>query len=208
MTVSRREHWDHVYENTSPNMLSWYQDSPSLSMKMIRDTGVPAEAPVIDVGAGVSTLVDVLLNSDYSNITVLEISNSAIAQSRMRLGSAAARVKWMQADILEWAPMARYYIWHDRGAFHFMNDDTRVRTYLTAMRTALVPNGFFILATFGPDGPDRCSGLDVRRYSIEHLTHLLEGDFELRSFELEDHTTPTGNEQQFLYSSWQMTGGW
>ena len=89
-----------------------------------------------------------------------------------------------------------------------MDDDTRVGTYLETMRTALVPNGFFILATFGPDGPDRCSGLDVRRYSIEQLTHMLEGDFELKSFELENHTTPTGTEQQFLYSCWQMTGGW
>lgn len=208
MTMSRREHWDHVYDNTSPNQHSWYQDSPAVSMKMIRETGVPKEAPIIDVGAGVSTLVDILLNSDYSNITVLDISNAAIAQARMRLGDAASRVKWKQGDILEWTPKGRYYLWHDRAVFHFMNDDTKVDTYLKAMRTALVPNGFFVLATFGPEGPNRCSGLDVRRYSIEELTHLLEGDFELKSYEIQDHTTPTGTQQQFLYSSWQMTGGW
>ena len=95
MTLSRREHWDHVYENTGANLHSWFQDSPALSMKMIRETGVPKEAPIIDVGAGVSTLVDVLVNSDYSNITVLEISNAAIAQARMRLGDAASRIKWV-----------------------------------------------------------------------------------------------------------------
>ena len=208
MTVSRKEHWDHVYENTGPNLHSWFQDSPALSMKMIRETGVPREAPIIDVGAGVSSLIDVLVNSDYSDITVLDISNAAITQSRMRLGDAASRVKWVQADVLAWVPLGRYYLWHDRAVFHFMNDDTKVDTYLKTMRTALVPNGFFVLATFGPEGPDRCSGLDVRRYSIEHLTHLLEGDFELKSYELETHRTPTGNEQQFLYSCWQMTGGW
>ena len=208
MTLSRREHWDHVYENTGPNLHSWYQQSPALSMKMIRETGVPKEAPIIDVGAGVSTLVDILINSDYSDITVLEISNAAIAQARMRLGDAASRVKWVQTDILEWTPKGRYYLWHDRAAFHFMDDDTKVATYLDTMRTALVPNGFFILATFGPEGPDRCSGLNVRRYSIEELTHLLEGDFKLKSFDLQDHITPTGTQQQFLFSSWQMTGGW
>ena len=123
-----------------------------------------------------------MVNSDYSNITVLEISNAAIAQARMRLGDAASRIKWLQADILEWTPKERYYLWHDRAVFHFMNDDTSVETYLNAMRTALVPNGFFVLGTFGPEGPNRCSGLDVRRYSIEELTHLLEGDFALGAF--------------------------
>jgi len=208
MTLSRRDHWDHVYENTRPELHSWYQPSPALSMKLIRESGVPKEAPIIDIGAGVSTLVDILVNSDYSNITALEISNSAVAESRTRLGGAASRVKWLQVDILEWAPIARYYLWHDRAMFHFLVDESRVNTYLNALRTALVPNGYFILATFGPDGPNRCSGLDVQRYSIEQLTYMLEGDFKLKSYELVNHTTPTGTEQQFLYSSWQMTGGW
>lgn len=108
--------------------------------------------------------------------------------------------------MLEWAPIDRYYVWHDRAVFHFMTDDVRVNTYLNTMRTALVPGGYFVLATFGPEGPDRCSGLDVQRYSIEQQTSLLEQDFELKSYEIEDHTTPTGNVQQFLYSSWQMKG--
>ena len=206
MTMSRKEHWEHVYETKSPTELSWFQAVPSKSMAMIRETGVPTEAPIIDVGAGVSSLVDVLRNSDYSNVTVLEIANSAIAESRARLGSAASEVKWISADVLEWAPMGRYYVWHDRAVFHFLTNETSAKTYLNTMRTALVPGGFFVLATFGPEGPDRCSGLEVKRYSIEMLTELLEDDFELKSFEVEDHTTPTGNVQQFLYSCWQMTG--
>jgi SAM-dependent methyltransferase len=206
MGVSRKEHWDHVYENKGPTELSWFQPVPSRSMAMIRETGVPTEAPIIDVGAGVSSLVDILLNSDYSNVSVMEISNAAISESRARLGDAASRVKWMQADVLEWAPIGRYYVWHDRAVFHFMTDDVKVNTYLNTMRTALVPGGYFVLATYGPEGPDRCSGLDVQRYSIEQLTSLLEEDFELKSFDVEDHTTPTGNVQQYLYSSWQMKG--
>lgn len=206
MTVSRKEHWDHVYESHSPTELSWFQLSPGRSMAMIRETGIPAEAPIIDVGAGVSTLVDVLLNSDYSNITVLEISNAAIAECRRRLGDAASRVKWKQADILEWVPVERYYLWHDRAVFHFMTDVAWVDSYLETLRTALVPGGFFVLSVFGPEGPDRCSGLDAQRYSIEQLTALLDSDFELKSFDVEVHSTPTGTEQQFINSYWQMTG--
>jgi len=206
MTVSKREHWDHIYETKGATKLSWFQAVPSRSMTMIRDTGVPAEAPIIDVGTGVSSLIDVLLNSDYSNINVLEISTAAIAECRARIGDAASRVKWMQADVLEWAPKTRYYLWHDRAVFHFLTDRAHVNTYLDTLRTALVPGGYFVLATFGPEGPDCCSGFDVQRYSIEQLSHLLEDDFELKYYELEDHTTPTGNVQQFLYSTWQMNG--
>ena len=206
MSVSRKEHWEHVYETKRPTELSWFQPVPSKSMAMIRATGVPPEAPIIDVGAGASSLVDVLRNSDYSNVTVLDIANAAIAESRARLGAAASSIKWISTDVLEWAPIGRYYIWHDRAVFHFLVDQASARTYLNTLRTALVPGGFLVLATFGPEGPDRCSGLEVRRYSIEALTELLEGDFELKSFELEDHTTPTGNVQQYLYSCWQMTG--
>lgn len=206
MGGSRKEHWEHVYETKGPTELSWFQSVPSKSMAMIRATGVPTDAPIIDVGAGVSSLVDVLRNSDYSNISVLDISNAAIAESRARLGDAASSVKWVSADVLEWAPSGRYYLWHDRAVFHFLVDEIDAETYLNTMRTALVPGGYFVVATFGPEGPDRCSGLPVQRYSIEKLTALLEDDFELRSFDLEEHQTPTGNVQQFLYSCWQMTG--
>lgn len=206
MAVSRKEHWDYVYGTKSPTELSWFQSIPSRSMSMIRETGVAVEAPIIDVGAGVSTLIDMLLKSDYSNVTALEISNSAIAGSRARLGKLASRIKWVQADVLEWVPKGRYYLWHDRAVFHFMTDSTHVQEYLETMRAALVPGGFFVLATFGPEGPDRCSGLDVQHYSIEELAELLEEDFELKSSDLEVHTTPAADKQQFLYSCWQMTG--
>ncbi len=206
MSVSRKAHWEHIYETRSPTELSWFQTVPSKSIELIRATGVPTEAPIIDIGAGVSSLVDVLRNSDYSNITVMDIANAAIAESRARLGDAASSIKWVSADVLEWVPRGRYYLWHDRAAFHFLVNQTSAKTYLNTMRAALVPGGYFILATFGPEGPDRCSGLEVQRYSIEMLTDLLGEDFELKSYALEDHTTPTGNVQQYLYSCWQMTG--
>jgi len=203
MDVSRKDHWEHVYQTQSPTKVSWYQPVPAQSMAYIRSTGVPIEAPIIDVGAGTATLVDVLLNSDFSDISVLDIAAAALAESSNRLGDAGTSVHWIESDVLEFEPRRRYYVWHDRAAFHFLTDARSVRKYLDVLRTALVPKGHLVLGTFGPEGPDRCSGFEVQRYSIEQLTNLLEADFELMSFELEDHLTPTGNMQQYLYSVWQ-----
>ena len=203
MSLSRKDHWEHVYQTQSPTKVSWYQPVPAQSMAFIRATGVPVEAPIIDVGGGTATLVDVLLNSDYSDISVLDISSAALTESSRRLGGAGTSVHWIESDVLEYEPTRRYYVWHDRAAFHFLTDATNVGKYMDVLRTALVPKGHFVLGTFGPEGPDRCSGYDVQRYSIEQLTTLLEADFKLISFELEDHATPTGNVQQYLYSAWQ-----
>jgi len=203
MSASRKDHWEHVYQTQSPTNVSWYQPVPAQSMALVRSTGVPAEAPIIDIGAGTATLVDVLLNSDYIDISVLDIAAAALAESSKRLGEAGTSVHWIESDVLEFEPIRRYYVWHDRAAFHFLTDAASVNKYLDVLRTALVPKGHFVLGTFGPEGPERCSGFEVQRYSIEQLTNLLEADFELMSFELEDHSTPTGNVQQYLYSVWQ-----
>jgi len=198
-----KQHWENVYENKDPAQASWHQSVPAKSMALIRSTEIPIEAPVIDVGGGASTLVDILMNSQYSDISVLDISTTALAKGRERLGEAAGSVTWIESDVTVFEPLRRYYLWHDRAVFHFLTNDPDVRKYLDVLRTALIPSGHFVLATFGPEGPDRCSGLPVQRYSIEQLTDLLQADFELRTYELEDHLTPTGTEQQFLYSWWQ-----
>ena len=203
MSVSLKQHWENVYETKDPTKVSWHQGVPAKSMALIRSTEVPVEAPIIDVGGGASTLVDILLNSQYSDITVMDISAAALAKARERLGEAADPVSWIESDVTMFEPMRRYYLWHDRAVLHFLTTGPSVRKYLDVLRTALIPNGHFVLATFGPEGPDSCSGLDVQRYSIERLTDLLQTDFELRTYELEDHSTPTGTAQQFLYSWWQ-----
>lgn len=203
MSETPRQHWENVYGSRTADELSWYQAVPTRSMSLIRKSGIPIEAPVIDVGAGASTLVDVLRNSGYSDLTVLDISGAALAKSKARLGAAAESVSWIEADVTAFEPIRRYYLWHDRALFHFMTDEAQIRSYLDVLRTALIPRGHFVVSTFGPDGPDHCSGLQVQRYSVEQLANLLDADFELRSFEMEDHSTPTGTFQQYLYSSWQ-----
>lgn len=203
MSESQRQHWEKIYLSKEPEELSWHQAVPTRSMSLIRGSGIPLEAPLIDVGGGTSTLVNILHNSGYTDVTVLDISPAALETARARLGAKAQSVSWIEADITDFVPQRRYYLWHDRALFHFMIDDASIRKYLDTLRTALIPKGHFVMSAFGPEGPDHCSGLHVRRYSVEQLANLLGPDFELRSFEIEDHTTPTGTLQQFLYAYWQ-----
>ena len=157
MSLSRKDHWEHVYQTQSPTKVSWYQPVPAKSMAFIRSTGVPVEAPIIDIGAGTATLVDVLLNSDYSDISVLDIAEAALTESSKRLCGAGTSIHWIESDVLEFEPIRRYYVWHDRAAFHFLTDATSVGKYMDVLRTALVPKGHFVLGTFGPEGPVRIS---------------------------------------------------
>ena len=208
MGVSRKEHWEHVYQTKGPTEVSWYQPVPAKSMSLIRKTEVPLEAPIIDVGGGTSTLVDLLLNSDYSDVTVLDIASAALDESHKRVGDRASQVHWIESDILEFEPLRRYYVWHDRAVFHFQVDVSGIEKYLDILRTALVPRGYFALSTFGPEGPDRCSNLPVQRYSVEELNYMLESSFELMSTEIEEHKTPSGALQQFLYTLWRAKESW
>ena len=205
MTEAPKQHWENVYETKGPDEVSWYQAVPTQSMALIRETEIPVEAPLIDVGGGSSTLVDILCNSGYTDVTVLDISEMALTKARQRLGTKADAVSWIAADVTAFDPLRRYYLWHDRALFHFMTDPAQIEAYLRTLRTALIPRGHFVVSTFGPEGPDQCSGLKVQRYSVEQLANVLEPGFELRSFDIEDHATPTGTVQQFLYSRWQAS---
>ena len=204
MNDALKQHWERVYETKDPTEVSWYQPMPERSIALIRETEVPLQAPLIDVGGGASTLVDILSNSDYTDVTVLDISGAALAKARERLGTKAGAISWLEADVTAFEPQRRYYLWHDRAVFHFLTDPDGVQRYLDVLRTALVPGGHFVIATFGPEGPDQCSGLPVTRYSVDSLANLLQDDFDVRSFEIQDHVTPTGTVQQFLYAWWQV----
>ena len=199
----RKKHWHRVYATKRPTEVSWYQSIPERSLALIRATGAPLTAPILDVGGGASTLVDHLLDAGYEDVSVLDIATNAFDQARARLGAAAARVTWITADITEFEPPRAYAVWHDRAVFHFLTDPTERDRYADLLRGALQPRGHFVLATFGPDGPTRCSGLDVQRYSAEQIGALLGQDFHLREHELEEHRTPRGTAQQFLYGWWQ-----
>ncbi len=203
MSESRKLHWEHVYSSKDPTEVSWYQGASQLSLQMIAATGVESGGAIIDVGGGASTLVDNLLDSGYSDVTVLDIASAALERSRARLGDAAKKITWIEQDILHFEPNRSFKLWHDRAVFHFLTEKNQQRHYADLLLKAVEPGGHVILATFGPDGPERCSGLPVQRYSTEELSGLLEPAFELQAQDLEEHKTPGGSVQQFLYTCWQ-----
>jgi len=203
MTETRQSHWQRVYTDKEPAGVSWYQSVPTKSLQFIRATGIARSGPVLDVGGGASTLVDQLLAGGYTDISVLDVSAKALERSRTRLGKQADAVHWIESDVTSFGPSRRYEVWHDRAAFHFLTDPGERSKYIDVLERALLPRGHLLLATFGPEGPERCSGLPVQRYGIGALQHLFVDYFDLRDHDLEIHRTPSGAAQQFLYSWWQ-----
>lgn len=203
MSKTRQAHWQCVYSEKEPTEVSWYQSVPEKSLHLIRETGVARTEPILDVGGGASTLVDKLHADGYTDVTIMDISGRALERSRARLGETAGAMQWIESDVTEFEPQRRYALWHDRAVFHFLTDASDREKYIDVVARALKPGGYFVLATFGPEGPERCSGLEIRRYGIEQLQDLFGGEFKLGGYELDEHVTPKGSTQQFLYSWWQ-----
>jgi SAM-dependent methyltransferase len=197
--MERRGHWNSVYERKPPDQVSWYRPHLEQSLRFIDAAGLGRDAAILDVGGGASTLVDDLLARGYSNVSVLDISEKAIAAARARLGARAAEVRWLTADITaaELAPGA-YDFWHDRAVFHFLVDEADRRRYVSTAARALRAGGHLLIATFGPEGPTKCSGLEVVRYSPDELYAQLGPGFELLDSATEVHATPWGAEQPFV----------
>jgi len=195
-----REHWDAIYGLKPSNELSWYQPHLDRSLSFIEQAKLERDAPIIDVGGGASTLVDDLLARGFTDLTVLDISQSAVDVAKTRLGDRAARVHWIVSDVTGATLDAGAYVfWHDRAVFHFLREEAARRSYVNNVRRAVRPGGHVLVATFGPDGPERCSGLDVVRYSAEGLHGEFGPDFMKVGSVVENHKTPRGTDQQFLY---------
>jgi len=195
----RRSHWQGVYEAKAADAVSWFQPSPESSLRMIGASRLTAPGRVLDVGGGASTLVDNLLQQGFE-VTVLDIADAALEVSRQRLGEAARAVDWQVADITTWKPAGRFDLWHDRAVFHFLTTQPEREAYKVALRTGLKPGGWLVMATFAEDGPEKCSGLAVQRYSAESLAAELGDGFELKRDERESHVTPWGSAQTFTWT--------
>ena len=194
-----KNHWEELYHSTSPGKVSWYQENPATSLDFIEKTGLPKEAPILDVGSGASTLVDQLLLRGYRNLALLDVSTKALLLTRQRLGGKATDVAWHHGDVTRYSLPEQYSLWHDRAAFHFLVDPSDRRAYVTSLRQGLRPQGHLILATFAVGGPTRCSGLDVTQYDTQKITTELGQDFRLIETLEELHQTPAGVEQLFSY---------
>ncbi len=197
--MSMKSHWQDVYMSKAPDQVSWYQGEPTVSLDLIKNTGVAATSALIDVGGGASRLVDSLLDAGWTNLSVVDISAAALQYAGERLGKRAEGVNWIEADITKFDPPQRYSIWHDRALFHFLTDPSDRRRYVATLDKALTSGGHALIATFAPEGPPKCSGLDVVRYDAGKLLAELGAGFELKEERREAHSTPWGAEQDFAW---------
>ena len=198
--MDARRHWEGVYQTKSPDQTSWYGPRLSTSLEWIAEAAPERSSAIVDVGGGESTLPDDLLALGYCNITVLDIAESALRKSQARLGEAAERIRWVAGDVTQVAlPEQTYDLWHDRAVFHFLTDPTERAAYVQQLASALKSGGHALIATFGPEGPERCSGLVTNRYDAAGLARELGPDFLPQKSSLVEHRTPRGTTQQFLY---------
>jgi len=201
MEDTNKKHWENVYETKNPDQVSWTQEKPQTSLDFIHSFGLGKDARIIDIGGGDSNLVDFLLDEGYRNISVLDISSKALKRARARLGSKADKVTWINSDITAFEPRETYDIWHDRAAFHFLTTPEQVSQYIKIAGKSVI--GFMILGTFSKNGPAKCSGLDIQQYDDKSLSAKFESDFEKIKCLTEDHTTPFGTVQNFLFCSFK-----
>ena len=201
MTKPLKEHWETIYETKQPNEVSWTQEKPVISLEFIQKFRVPKSASIIDIGGGDSNLVDYLLKAGYTNVTVLDISEAAINRAKKRLGVLDAnKVKWNVSDILDFKPIEKYNVWHDRAAFHFQTDPLKIQQYLEIVKNAV--DGMVIVGTFSVDGPQKCSGLEIKQYDEQSMKEKFEeARFNNVECKREDHITPSGAVQNFVFCS-------
>lgn len=194
-----KDRWEGIYSDREPAEISWYQAHPEYSLGLIGETDSGSGARIIDVGGGASTLVDHLIDTGYPNVTVLDISTTAILQARARLGDKSDQVTWLEGDIRDFSPDQPYDIWHDRAVFHFLTHAEDRAAYVEVLNKALKPGGHAIIATFSENGPSRCNGLDVVRYRPADLGRALGPSMRLVETLTEEHRTPGGGIQEFVY---------
>lgn len=198
--TDRQAHWQNVYATKAEKEVSWFQENPAPSLDLIAATGISADAAIIDVGGGASRLVDSLLEQGFCRVAILDLSAKALEETKKRLGRRGDGVDWIVTDVTTWEPSSTYDLWHDRAAFHFLTEPTDRDAYVGSLKKAVRPGGHVIIATFAPDGPERCSGLPILRYDPDELASTLGPTFKLVDSKRHDHMTPGGNTQRFQFS--------
>jgi SAM-dependent methyltransferase len=197
---SRQAHWQNVYMTKGENEVSWFQANPAPSLELMAQVGATPASAIIDIGGGASRLVDHLIDRGFEDVTVLDLSEAALEAAKTRLGERAARAHWIVADATVWEPLKACDIWHDRAAFHFLTEARDRAAYVARLERALKVGGYAIIATFAPDGPERCSGLPVVRYDPSSLGEVLGPAFQLVNSRRHSHATPWGSDQSFQFS--------
>ena len=203
--LNAKKHWESIFQTKKFNEVSWYQEDPKTSIDLIQDIGPDKDTPIIDVGGGDSNLVDKLLELGFENISVLDVSSKALEKSKQRLGEIAKIVTWINSDIREFNTDKRFDIWHDRALFHFLTSKKDINKYVESANKFLKPKGHLIIATFSLKGHKKCSGLEIKQYSEGSMKKVFSGFEHIKSFE-EEHLTPWGDSQIFIYSLFRKGG--
>ena len=203
MNLSEQHHWDKVYNTKPEDEVSWFQPYPKMSMEFVELFNLPLHANIIDIGGGDSHFVDALLDKGYQNIWVLDISIKAIERAKLRLGKRAKLVQWIVSDVTAFKPEVQFDFWHDRAAFHFLTTEDKIYKYVSIAEDAIKNNGYLILGTFSENGPEKCSGLNIKQYSEVSMSARFEVGFDRIKCIHEDHTTPFNAVQNFLFCSFK-----
>jgi len=202
-TNEPKAHWEAIYQTRPADEVSWTQKLPATSLDFIRQARLPRSARIIDIGRGDGNLVDFLLDEGYQHISVLDINEAALNRTKQRLGERANRVEWIVSDITAYTPVQPFDFWHDWAAFHFLTTPEQISRYMTTVRVGVSSNGYVTIGTFSENGPGKCSGLPIRRYSEQTLTDELATGFRKLRCIAENHITPFQTSQNFLFCSFK-----
>lgn len=197
--IERKSHWEKIYQTKELKDVSWYQPTPETSLKFLLELKLPMDAAIIDIGGGDSLFVDNLLSIGYINITVLDISHSALEKAKQRLGDKASTVKWIISDVAEFNPTEKYDFWHDRAAFHFLTTESNITKYINIAGGAINQGGHLLIGTFSHSGPEKCSGLPIRQYNENEMTTCFKDSFFKIKCINTDHPTPFNTQQSFIF---------
>ncbi|HEY5371190.1 MAG TPA: class I SAM-dependent methyltransferase [Hanamia sp.] len=203
MTNTEQQYWETIYHTKAEDAVSWFQPYPKVSMEFIQLFNLPLSANIIDIGGGDSHFAEALIDKGYKNIWVLDISSTAIERAKQRLGNKASNVHWIVLDITEFNPPVQFDFWHDRAAFHFLTVKKKIDKYVSIAETAIKKNGFLVLGTFSESGPEKCNGLEVRRYTEASMSGRFEICFDRIKCIHKDHKTPFNTIQNFLFCSFK-----
>lgn len=200
MSYNFKDHWENIYRTKSEDKVSWFQNKPYKSIELIKSLNLEKNSKIIDVGSGESRLVDNLIILGFKNITLLDISLNSLEKSKVRLGSEANLINWINSDIILFNPTESYNLWHDRATFHFLKESSSINKYVELASNAIKSGGYLIISTFSKNGPLKCSGLEIKQYDKSSMIKLFGKYFDLISSEKNEHITPFNTKQEFIFN--------
>lgn len=201
--ISKKEHWEHIYATKAINEVSWYQEKPETSLALIKNISLNKAAKIIDIGGGDGLMVDELIEMQFKDISVLDLSQNAIDKAVNRLGKSAQNIEWINTNIIDFEPQKKFNLWHDRAVFHFLTAENEIEKYVALTGNSIEKDGYLILATFSSNGPTKCSGIDIKQYDVADLLALFGPSFSLVQHLQQMHSTPLGTQQEFTFAVFQ-----